>query len=224
MLRWVCADCPETWLHDETGKGFGQALSHSGLTARTGQKHTIRGLVDTDTGEVLVAGINRRKAVELGYLPPTAKQKAQAAAAARGAEEKASIRRGPADALQASVVNRPKDGTISATVKGAVIEYPAWAPALWSMGMRVFLDPETNDYYPPTAEGMAKYVTDMDRLVHEKLLWIMLGLTREQARTREAQHQMGVILETITGAAPEALVALVRENLAAMTESPAEVG
>jgi hypothetical protein len=68
MHIWLCDTCGVHFEEDGTGDGMGQALSHLANTSRAGDKHTIKGLVDMDTGEVLVAGMNPRKARLENYV------------------------------------------------------------------------------------------------------------------------------------------------------------
>lgn len=223
LLKWVCADCPEEWLEAGDANGYGKALAHTSHTSRQGAKHTIRGLVETDDGEVKVAGLNKPAAQRLGLIrpdpTPTGKK---APPKARGAEEKGQIRQGSRDAMEPSAVVTSKGGQVLGTVKGETIEFPVYMTAYWSMGMRVFRDPDTDEPYPATAEGMSKYVVDVMKLTHETLLWKMIGLNADQARSEAGRQQMQAITRTIRGLTSAEIATMAQDNLNALDDM--EVG
>lgn len=216
MQQWVCSDCDETW----PATAFGAAFAHTGTTSKQGAKHTIRGLIDVDTGEVVIEGLNKKQAQALGIIPP---DKARGGTSERdeATDKDSPIRRGPKDAMAPSVVNSAKSGIVAGTIKGATIEFPLYMPSYWSIGMQRLTDPDTGEPYPATAEGMAKYVVDFNRMAHEKMMWKFLGMAAEEARTEQGQARLEAVLRTLRGLTDDQVATLVRQNLGMTEEVPA---
>jgi hypothetical protein len=228
MVEWQCATCGETWPEQGDRAAFGRAMAHRANTSRAGTPHTIRGLVDLDTGEIVVSGLNVNEAEKLGYVgpkvprrdrgeqPPDDERPIETTPLGGGGE---GVRRPPrTESFQPSAATR-FDSQMLARIKGATIEIPAYMIAYAAMGMRVFTDPDTGAPYPWTAEGLAKYLTDMLRMAHERLLWLILGLTWDEYQRAEGQRLVAATIRTVEGLTGEdvarMIVAHVGEEVAA---------
>ena len=136
---WICGDCGEVFPESGSGDGMGKALSHTANTSKAGNKHKIRGLVDDDTGEVLVPGLNPRTAQAMGFIQGKAgnsrKDRARAAqAASQDDDDRGS---GPSTRPQSARGNKKKgprldreaqsktlSKTVSFRVGGVAYEHP----------------------------------------------------------------------------------------------------
>jgi hypothetical protein len=63
-MFWVC-ECGEEFPESGDRKGWGQVWRHS-----MDHKHKVKGLFDSETGEMLVKGPDMRNAINKGYLQP----------------------------------------------------------------------------------------------------------------------------------------------------------
>lgn len=66
--RWWTCKCGYKEHEDGTGTGMGRMLGHLGNSGGKATGHDVIGLVDEDTGEVLVAGMNAWGAKNQGYV------------------------------------------------------------------------------------------------------------------------------------------------------------
>lgn len=71
MRAWRCM-CGQEWVETGDRSGFGRATHHIMEAAKQGEKgeHKIIGLVDLDTGELLVKGQRIQDAIAGGYVEP----------------------------------------------------------------------------------------------------------------------------------------------------------
>lgn len=217
MIFWACETCGETW--EETGdqKGFGRAMAHRTNMRRKGEEHTIIGLIDRESGEILVDGLNIGDAMSRGYVQRKGKADPTGEPAA------------PVDEAGTPPPPPKKGGTprtdpllptgsgakapgMWATVKGLTIEIPAHVLTYASMGMRTFLDPDTGAAYPWTADGIAKYLTDFLTLGHERLLYMLIGLSWEDYQRAEGQRLVASTIKTIRGLTNEAIAEMVQHH------------
>jgi hypothetical protein len=218
MVAWVCGECDERWEETGTGSGFGKALAHSN---RQNAGHTIQGLVDLDTGELLVPGLNRPRAEQGGWIQRPAKKDLPP-----GPDKTERLTSTPAvgdrDPVHGASAKRATTGPpFSGTVKGLQIEFPLYIAAYAAMVMARLTDPDTGEPYPFTAEGMAKCLTDVLRLSFQRLVPVALGLTARQLADAAVRERVAALIATIEAQTDTAeVVALTRRLYASAFEEP----
>jgi hypothetical protein len=205
----VCSQCAEQWEETGTGQGFGKALAHSN---RRNAGHKILGLVDLETGDILVEGLSRPQAEQKGYIVRTTPSGSGTAKPPKDDRLTTTPSVGERDGLGASA-RTTKEPTMTGVVKGLQIEFPYYLATYAAMGMARFLDPETGQPYPFSAEGMAKYLTDFIREGHRRLLPVMLGLSHEELALGAVQQKLQALQAAIEGEQDPAAAALAAQRL-----------
>jgi|GEM_PF-5243866 len=212
-MEWQCADCLKVFPEKGNRGGYMGALNHQKSSG-----HTIRGLVDLETGEILIEGLDQRAALAAGIFTPPNKSKAAAAAAPPAAEDgrdaNARKRKGGAttDALDPSVTNN-YTGQMTADIKGLDIHFPHYISAYAAMGMRVLKDPDTDAPYPWSADGMSKFIVDFLTKTFERMVPIFLGLTHEETLSAAVRHQIESFIQLVEGKADPVEAAAFAQSL-----------
>ena len=199
-MEWQCADCLKTFPEKGNRGGYMGAMNHA---RRTG--HTIRGLVDLDTGEILIQGLDQRAAMAAGVLQRPQKAKEEKAPADDpppddGRDANARKKKGGSttDALDPSVTNN-YTGQVTADIKGLDIHFPTYISAYAAMGMRVLADPDSGQPYVWSADGMSKFLTDFLTKTFERMVPTFLGLTYEQAQSAAVRQQIASFIQLVEG-------------------------
>lgn len=214
--EWQCVDCYETWTEDGSGAGFAKAMGHAANTSRAGKKHQIRGLLDLDSGEVVVEGLSRPAAERAGYVRPAAeKAKLKKQAAQDDGRPQGKV---AGDALNPSVTSN-YTGEVTGDIKGLDIHFPAYIGAYAAMGMRVFNDPDTGTLYSWNADGMAKFLIDFVTTAFERMVPFMLGIQQHELADRVMAQRVQALIEIVEGSDGVTAADLARE-LYERTQTP----
>lgn len=201
---WVC-ECGEQFEEDGTGGGMGLAGSHLAAIRRAGDRHAMRGLVDLDTGELLVKGLNMNGARASGYVtgknPPKddggGKPRSPAAAArpaVRPMSEEQAVRSLTQDPPKE--LTRPQQvSNVRGVLETWTFVVPAPAFALFAMG-REIIRREDGTEYPMTPDGFQQYFWDAFRTWHEDHMPVLLGLP-EEVPVSDAELIVSRVMERI---------------------------
>ena len=199
---WVC-ECGEQWEEDGTGTGMGLAGSHLAAVRRTGDRHVMRGLVDLDTGELLVKGLNINGARAQGYVvgkkPPDSEPGSKtpprgARPAVRDVTEEQAVRALTSEAPKE--LTRPQQvSNVRGVLETWTVVVPAPAFALFAMGREV-IRREDGTEYPMTPDGFQQYLWDAFRTWHEDHMPFLLGLPADLAAD-DVEVIIGRVMERI---------------------------
>lgn len=213
-MEWQCADCLKVFLEKGNRGGYMGAGNHARSTG-----HTIRGLIDLETGEILVKGLDQRAALAAGiFVPPkqAAKEAAKAAQDPSSDDRDANARKkkggATTDALDPSVTNN-YTGQMTADIKGLDIHFPHYISAYAAMGMRVLKDPDTGAPYPWSADGMSKFLVDFLTKTFERMVPVFLGLTHDQTLSAGVQQQIASFIALVEGKSDPAEAAAFAQSL-----------
>lgn len=195
-MEWQCAECLKTFPEKGNRGGYMGAMNHGRTT-----QHAIRGLVNLDTGELLIEGLDQRKALELGIFQHPSKAKADKKTETDDTlDANARKKKGGAstDALDPSVTNNYR-GEMTGDIKGLDIHFPHYIAAFAAMGMRCLNDPDTGAPYPWSADGMSKFLVDFLTKTFERMTPVFLGLTHDQTLTAAVQQQITSFIALVEG-------------------------
>lgn len=185
-LEWVC-ECGERWEEAGDGKALsGKVLTHLRLMKKAGTPHRVVGLVDSETGKVLVEGANAKGAVKAGlitYRPDPAVE-----------EELSALSTGP----------RPRTlpTNIQGIVQGVRLAIPPAAWGYFALGIPI-LRRDDGSRYDWSPQGLSDYMWDVFRTWHEENMAVLLRLTPQQMRQPEVQERVRRIIAAIENLTPE---------------------
>lgn len=205
MAQWWVCECGEQWEGD--GRGMGAAGNHIKETKAAGAKHSIRGLVDLDTGELLLKGLDMTGARKRGFVAMKGRPGGEAAgspASAPRASARPVIREVTEDqAARALRSEPPKELTRPQTVSNVrgVLEtwtfvVPAPAFSLFMLG-RETIRRDDGTPYPMTPDGFQAYFWEAFRTWHEDHMALLLGLPSELPAD-DVELIVGRVMQRIT--------------------------
>ncbi len=213
---WACS-CGEQIEEDGTGHGMGLAGAHTSAGKKRGQAHKIAGLIDAETGEVLVSGLSMTTARKLGYVQAAGGAKARSKQfAGRATKESGASRADAAQARPAAVhaiteeeatraleQERPKNLSQPQTVsniRGVLETWTFVAPApmftLFIMGRQVIRRADGTEF-PMTPDGFQEYIWEAFKTWHEEHMAFLLGLPQELP-PQDVDLIIGRVMQRIT--------------------------
>lgn len=209
---WVC-ECGERWEEDGTGRSMGLAGGHLAAARRAGTPHTMRGLVDTDTGELLLRGLNIQGARSAGYVKGKQAAEGEDAPPAKGGGGNGGGGGRPSarpvirdvteeQAVRALKTEPPRElvrpqqvNNVRGVLETWTIVVPAPAFALFAMGREVIHRADGTPY-PMTPDGFQEYLWDAFRTWHEDHMPFLLGLP-ESLPASDVELIVGKVMQRI---------------------------
>ena len=204
---------------------MGKALSHLANTSRSGDKHTISGLIDLDTGEVLIEGMNARAAVLQGYVEghnnSRQKQKAREGEGGRTPRldrtkqkqllaKATGVKIGGTSFVYPGSAEPPQNRVptpIRTVLEGWNLVLPPHIFGLFSVVREILVDDRGHEYnWDP--EGFSNFVWDC--VVHY-IEWIMPPLLAEASGGRMSENGALRVLRRIAAMAPEDVMSAAEE-------------
>lgn len=216
--EWRCQDCGQGWLEEGRGKYVLVALQHMKR-----QVHHPAGLVDTDTGEILVPGaINRNLAVKAGIIdPPTPRGKR--ADSAEGAPPTAASPEDPAPPPRRAGVTAPitgndpamtggvrvtaqrvdslapgQVGPVPAQVLALEVQWPSWALAFFDLLRGEYLD-DQDQPYDWSSKSFVRFVLDTYRHACRQLLETVMERRLAGVAATDRARAVAAALATVEG-------------------------
>lgn len=230
--EWRCQDCGQGWPEEGRGKYVLVALQHMKR-----KEHVPLGLVDTDTGEIVVAGaINRNLAVKAGAIDPPAPRGKRADAEA---EPPAANPDDPAPPPRRAGVTAPlagndpamtggvrvtaqrvdrlapgQVGPMPAQVLALEVQWPSWALAFFDLLRGEYRD-DQDQPYDWSSKSFVRFVLDTYRHACRQLLERVMEERLAGVAAADRARAVAAALATIEGMDSTTLLRLVAERVEA---------